>query len=505
MKRKLITVSMLLLAGTLFSLVGCGGSGEDKKNGAYVVPEGGFDTTKDVEITFYSTMGDSLQSVYNAYIDEFNEIYPNIKVTHTQPTGGYNGLLEQVKTELSVGEGPDLTYCYSDHVALYNKTKSVVTLDNLMEDDDLGFTKEEYQSYIKGYLNEGRQFGDGLMYTLPFSKSTEVLYYNKTEFNRLKLQVPDHWFSEGNNDVTSMEYVCRELKKAHGDSQPLGIDSEANLFIQMTEQLQTPYTSASGEHFLFDNAENKAFVQKFKNLYDEGLLTTQTILASYTSSIFVDEKSYMSIGSSAGATHQVPSKNAEGNYPFEVGIAEIPQANKNNKKVISQGPSVAILNHGDDQKVMAAWLLAKFLTTNANFQAEFSIASGYVPVVTTVDSSSEYQKHLAKTEKQLAQYYTKGEEFWEFTDPYVENATPVATTVPVSSPNPGVDQKERIAAESAKLCLTQKDNYFTSPAFIGSSEARNQVNNLVVAYLSGTTTDINVAFKDAIDKCNASI
>ena len=33
---------------------------------------------------------------------------------------------------------------------------------------------------------------------------------------------------------------------------------------------------------------------------------------------------------------------------------------------------------------MACWLLLKYLTTNAEFQAGFSMASGYVPVIKSV-------------------------------------------------------------------------------------------------------------------------
>ena len=51
--------------------------------------------------------------------------------------------------------------------------------------------------------------------------------------------------------------------------------------------------------------------------------------------------SYMSIGSSAGATHQRPTA-VDGAYPFEVGIATIPQVNASKPQVISQGPSLCI-------------------------------------------------------------------------------------------------------------------------------------------------------------------
>ena len=94
----------------------------------------------------------------------------------------------------------------------------------------LGLTAEQKADFIQGYYNEGRQFGDGLMYTMPLSKSTEVLYYNKTFFDANEIPVPDHWFSTSETDTTSLEAVCQKILTVDPDSIPLGYDSEANLF-----------------------------------------------------------------------------------------------------------------------------------------------------------------------------------------------------------------------------------------------------------------------------------
>ena len=309
---------------------------------------------------------------------------------------------------------------------------------------------------------------------MPFSKSTEVLYYNKTFFEKHNLSVPTHWFSTDANDTTSLEYVARKIKEIDNTAIPLGYDSESNLFITMTEQLGTPYTSATGENFLFDNAENKAFAAKFRSWYQEGLMTTQEIFGAYTSGLFVQTapdqvKSYMSIGSSAGASHQRPTKDtATGKYPFEVGIAPIPQANPENPKVISQGPSVCIFQKDDPQEVIASWLFVKFLTTSVDFQAAFSEASGYVPVLKSVGEHEIYKNQfLAKA-----------------------------------------DGGDFVTALSAKVCLEQADSYYTSPAFNGSATARDQVGLLLQKVLVGKATNdaevqalIDSAFADAIEYC----
>ena len=187
-----------------------------------------------------------------------------------------------------------------------------------------------------------------------------------------------------------------------------------------------------------------------------------------TSGLFVSTetvKSYMSIGSSAGATHQRPSK-VDNAYPFEVGIATIPQVDPNHPKVISQGPSVCIFKKDNPQEVVASWLFVKNMTTSAAFQADFAIASGYLPVIKSVENDPVYQDAMANADK--------GNAF--------------------------------ITSLSRKVCLEQADAYYTSPAFNGSSAARDQVTALVKKILPFKTTDanidaqINAAFADAIDE-----
>jgi multiple sugar transport system substrate-binding protein len=176
----------------------------------------------------------------------------------------------------------------------------------------------------------------------------------------------------------------------------------------------------------------------------------------------------MSIGSSAGATHQRPAKYSTGNYPFVVGIAPIPQANPEAPKVISQGPSICILDD-TDEKVEASWLLVKYLTTNTTYQAEYGLQSGYVPVIKSVMKNKTYADRM------------------EMADGY-----------------------NNLTALAAKKALEQAESYYASPAFNGSSAAREQVGYLLTTVMAIKDSDgdvdalIRAEFKKAIEKCKAA-
>ena len=441
MKRILVYLLLVVMLFNALALTACpnpGGLVDLDLTGSY--------DGSAVTITFWHTMGADNKNLLESAIKRFNDIYPNITVEH-QSYGDYDGVFDQIRTKLTAGNQPNLAFCYPDHVATYNKSESVVVLDDLISNTNvlssgemMGFTQAQLDDFIEGYYNEGKEYGDGKMYSLPFQKSTEVLYYNKTVFDSLGLEAPETW-----DDV---EEIIQALKEAYPNSTPLGYDSDENFFITLTEQYGSEYTSATGDHYTFVNDKNKAFMEKFATWYQKGWMTTSELMGgSYTSDAFKkanDEvgKVFMSIGSSAGARYQRPDK-VDGAYPFEVGIVSIPQVDPSNPKVISQGPSICIFEDENVQEVYASWLFLKFLTTDQRFQAEYAMKSGYVPVIKSVMDTKQYKDALVEA-----------------------------------------DGGDFITSLVALVALQQEDAYFTSPAFAGSADARTQVGLLVQSVFS---------------------
>ena len=493
--------ALLLLVAMAFSIVACGPKNviqtekpidPNPDNTAtaekvrYEVPANGYDGSE-VTITFSHTMGEALRKELDKAIERFNEIYPNITVEHTQ-VGGYDEVRDQIKTELTAGNQPNIAYCYPDHVALYNVTKKVVPLDNFIESQIpdsatggiIGLTEEQKADFITSYYNEGTVFDvAGTMYTMPMSKSTEVLYYNATFFQENGLTVPTTW--------AELEQVCADIKailasddNPNNDADvPLGYDSESNWFITMCEQYGSNYTSTDpSNHFLFNNKTNRDFVKMFREWYEKGYVTTQEIYGAYTSSLFTNTDPtkptcYMCIGSTGGASHQTPPV-VDGQYKFTVGIAAIPQVNPDAPKAISQGPSLCIFDQNGDsdnfdngQEVIASWLFVKFLTTDAKFQASFSMVSGYMPVINSVKTIDAYAKWLN-----------------------------------------GANGTDKLGALVIKTALENTESYFVSPAFNGSSKARDQVGVLIqYCFTNSPANGVSVddfileAFQKAIAEC----
>ena len=459
--KRLITISALLAMG--ITLVGCKGNGGKDSN---YVPFSGDPTKLDCTVTFWHTMGQANQEKLNRMIEGFNEKYPNIKIEHAAQ-GGYDDIKEKLSAAIPAGTTPTMAYCYPDHVAEYMSAGAVERMDGYVEDKIIGLSKEEWDSaggvddFVQGFWQEGKEYGsefgvEGGLYSVPFSKSTEVLFYNKEFFETNNFQVPTTWaeMEELMPKIAALTYTSGSETKNYV---PLGYDSDANMLITMFEQEGIPYTSADPEdHYLFNNDRAKALVTKLKGWYDKGYIITSGSSAnnSYTSNMFTgqaDPHIVMSIGSTGGTSYNY----ADG---FTTGVAPIPGGTLNNH-VISQGPSICFFSRATATEKYAAWLFYKWISNTDN-SAIYSVLTGYSPV------------RKSSFECEIFENYMKEEK----------------------------TGKDKLIQTTLGFNQSLTDRYFTSPAFKGSSTARKEMDGIVANVFLGTKS-IDRAFDDALTNC----
>lgn len=425
-------------------------------------------SSSEVTVTFWNTFGQSIQTLVQREIAAFNEIYPNITINSTSTASDYDSLEDQVLKAIAAGTTPTMSICYPDHVANYLDASAGViqNLDTYINDSELGFTVDEgshvdedgntvygVDDYIEAFWEEGTNYTiDGEAYegtySVPYAKSTEVLFYNKTAFEEKGWTVPSTW--------DDMWALCAEIKADpdYGDYIPLGYDSDSNFFITMCQQNDIPYTSASGSsHFLFNNDQAKAMVTELKSYYDQGLFFTKGTSSNntYTSSKFTAGEVLMTISSTGGTTYQSTNN-------FEVGVAMPPAVDTNERAYVSQGPSVCFFSRASDAEKEAAWLFYKYISNTLN-SAYYAMTTGYMPVRTSSVQSSVYQDYINST---------------------------------------GADQSLLTLAAGCQSEMT--DYVFTSDVFAGSSTARDAVGSLLSGVLLGTT-DVETAFANAMTTC----
>ncbi len=345
--------------------------------------------TEDITITFWHVYGDSKGALLQNYIDEFEELYPNITVD-AESQGGYDDLRNKTILAISAGETPTLLVGYPDHVAGYLNGNAVIPLDDFIKDDTWGI---DINDFIDSYVAENKQYTGGLMYSLPYSKSTEMVVINKTIFDAneaalsaagvaLKVDEPYTW--------DELDKIA-EILVGDGPNQCeylINYDSSANFFINSVRQWDGGYTNSAGD-ILVDNTNTIAMLEYIKAHFDDHTFALPLAWNSaYGSENFKSQDVCMTVGSTAGISYNVPT-----NGDFEIAVAPIPQYDLDHKSATQQGPNIAIMSNTTDAERLAAWLLIKYIT-NAENTAKWSMLTGYLPVRYSGYNSTEYQNFL---------------------------------------------------------------------------------------------------------------
>ena len=445
--------------------------------------------TEPVTITFWSNFNDKYQGQLENFKEAFKEIEPNVTVDLKKESGSYTDVKDKVVDNISTGAYPDIFIGYPDSVQEIMQYDAVVQLDEYMDDPVYGWTADEKDDVIEAYIEEGQGYPLPGTWSLPIAKSTECMYYNRDILIGLDLTAQDATINEGKpiseaylNDLTWEELFGKlapaivaknesldadhKILKSNADytTTVFGYDSDDNLFITLAEQYGYGYTSVNtntGKGSIdFVNDGMKSLLKTFNAAHNRGegtpyFFSKGTNKNNYTNYTFTAGCSLFSIGSTGGQTYQRSDL-------FDTGVAKIPHAAGKAAKVINQGPSLAILDHKDDNRALASWLFYKFITNEVN-AALWSINTGYSPIrYSTLDAPayaeySNVDKWQAKTE-------------------------------------------EIIAARVAKYVPTISKDLFTSPVFKGSAEARTQVGSLftqVVGQANITDEKIDELFNTA--------
>lgn len=484
---------ILTAVAILGSVAACGKSsndGLDIFDPTYEEYAGTNGTDLTAEVTFWHTMGQNIQTNFlEPTIQQFNAIYPNIKITHASQ-GGYNDIKTKIDAAIPANTAPSMAICYPDHVAGYlDVANGAIRMDGYMTDPKIGFgvapgengtvvqTKEEDNNYnalediVPGFLKEGNQFvGKEGFYCLPMYKSSEALFYNADVFTEKGYTVPTTW-EEMITLARKMvaDYPDRFGKNSPNYSEgkftaaPIGYDSEDNMFISFAKMMNIPYTTNEVcNEVVFYTKEAMDMVKMIKGWYDEGLIVCKGVLPnnSYTSTIFTEGNCLMSIGSTGGVSYNVTTN-------FETRVASLPGMN-GNKNFISQGPSVCFFDKSKEEET-ASFLFYKFMTDKMH-SAMSSSVTGYAPIRTSSTNTMIYQDIAAQG-----------------------NATVDVDTPKTTRTDILIGQTYSVFEKYIK-----EDLLFTSSVFKGSAKTREVAGEIIVNSCFNTYETVEGAFEKGI-------
>ena len=430
-----LLAALAALMGCMLLLTGCHGSrGLD----AFVMPES-FDMAAEHEITFWAKndTNKTQTAIYEQAIADFEKLYPNIHVNlrlYTDYGKIYNDVITNIATYLT-------------------GVNQVVPLEELFGDEryGLGGSEVKYDSpgkdeIIPQYLEECA-FG-GHYYAIPYMRSTESCYINKTYVEKLGFQMPDaltwDFVWEVSEAAMAMDGEGNFLVNGQKVLIPFIYKSTDNMMIQQIRQKGIGYSTEEGEILLFSDA-TKELLETIAEHTRTGAFSTFKV-SSYPANFLNAGQCIFAIDSTAGATWMgcdaplidiSPDKLVE----FETEVLPIPQFDPANPQMISQGPSVCVFNKEDPQEVLASWLFAQYLLTD-EVQIAYAQTEGYVPVTTKARQSQAYQDYLSRSGEDNALHYD-------------------------------------VKIKATKLLLENVDHTFVTPVFNGSASLRDAAGQLI--------------------------
>ena len=411
--RCLHLISCLLIC--LVVLSGCHGS---KGTEAFRIPDE-FDTSRNHEITFWAKNDTNLTQVaiYEQAIEGFQKLYPNVKVNLRLYTD-YGRIYNDGITNMSTHTTPNVCITYPDHIATYlTGTNSVVALEALFSDPDYGlggskllFDSPKQEEIVPQFLSECRL--NEHYYALPYMRSTEACYINKTFVEALGYKLPDvltwDFIWEVSQAATAKDENGIYLVNGQKVMIPFIYKSTDNMMIQLLKQHEAGYSNDEGEIQIF-NDTTRNILKSIAVHAASGAFSTFKI-SSYPANFINAGQCIFAIDSTAGATWMGPDAplidiSEEKLVDFEIEIMPIPQVNPMNPQMISQGPSVCIFNKEDPQEVMASWLFTQYLLTN-DVQIAYASTEGYVPVTLKAQKSEAYQDYISRCGEDNDQHYS---------------------------------------------------------------------------------------------------
>lgn len=450
-------IACVFLCAAAGMLSGCHGK---KSLLPFTMPEQ-FDTLRDYEITFWAKndTNKTQTGIYEQAIADFENLYPNIKVNLRLYTD-YGKIYNDVITNMATDTTPNVCITYPDHIATYlTGTNQVVLLDDLMEDkayglggDVLEFDSPKKEEVVSKFLEEC--LFEGHYYALPFMRSTEACYINKTYVEALGYEIPDvlTWDFVWEVSEAATKQDADGYYRINGQKVmiPFIYKSTDNMMIQMLKQKGAGYSTAQGDILLFQDT-TADLLEVIGEHAKTGAFSTFKI-SSYPANFLNAGQCIFAVDSTAGSTWMgtdaplcdiSEDKIAE----FETEVRMIPQFDPEEPVMISQGPSICLFNKEDPQEVLASWLFMQYLLTD-EVQIAYSQTEGYVPVTTKAQENEQYRDYLSRAGENDLLYY-------------------------------------KVKLDAVSLLLDNMDRTFVTPVFNGSASLRDAAGQLIENTVKG--------------------
>lgn len=335
---------------------------------------------KTTEVEFWHAMTGEQEKALQKITNDFMAKNANIKVKLVAQ-GNYGDLQQKLTAAAKAKTSPTMSQTYEDWNTEYIQNGIVTDLTPYINDPKYGWKKEELEDIAKVYRDDN--MWDGKYYSLPFNKSTNVMFYNKTLLDKAGVKVPTTW----DELKDAAKKLTQDKPDGKGKIYGLGFENSIGM------DLHAYVLQAGGTYIDDNNLQLKLTAPEAK----EALNFLTGFIKDGTGRLAGEDK-YMSdpfgrgdvalyVGSSAGITFV--DKAVAGK--FEWAVAPLVKGKKG--AAVIQGTNVSVYSSATDEQKLAAWEYIKFLINTDN-TAYWAMNTGYLPVRTTASNLDSYKQFV---------------------------------------------------------------------------------------------------------------
>ena len=376
MRKKIIIFMVLCFTG--LSLINAAGS-KDTASGK-------------IELSFYFpvNVGGPITVLIDKICADFTLENPNIVVKPVY-TGNYDDTVNKIQAAIQAKNPPDLFINLATQRFSMAASKAAMPLDGLIAADGAA-GKAYIDDFLSGFMEDS--WVDGKIYSIPFQRSTMIIYYNKDAFAEVGLdpeKAPKTWSELA-------DYSQKLVKKdAAGNITRYGVGIALNSgsaqwgFTGFCLQNSTDgrnLMSDDGKKVFFDTPENVEALQFWLDLQNKYQVMQKGIVQ------WTDLPGQFLNGQVAIIYHTTGNlTNINNNAKFKFGTAFLPGS----KRVAAPtgGGNFYISEGLPKARQDAAWKFIKFATTPER-AAQWSLDTGYVATRKSAVDSQIMKDYYAK-------------------------------------------------------------------------------------------------------------
>ena len=344
---------------------------------------------KPITIQFWHNRGSgaNLDATVQA-VDDFNATVGKEKGIEVKGAfiGGYAEIMTKMQLASQSGDQPV--------VAVLGNSRLSIMLDDGIIEDMMPYAKRDgfnldnfFTSMINVPGNDEEQ-----LHSLPYIKSTPVLYYNKTMADAKGLTAPD--------TLADLEIFARARteKNENGETTVYGFELLKDFgYINAAWlwEMGEPMLSTEGTSPALEGTSMLNHLTWWRNLVDEGICRPydSTSASSIAAEMLVQGKLGCYIASSGTMKNLLKSMTEAG---YELGVVYQPSFDPSKRTCEVGGGQLTLMATGNDEKTLAAgWEFLQFLMSDEQVYNN-SMATGYLPVTKSVANYDKMQAFWAE-------------------------------------------------------------------------------------------------------------